>query len=203
MVARTYDIVNCGPRHRFVVLGEHGPVISHNCLQIANGAAYLGGDDNPWEEIHDAKLQALESVVAEAAGAPVLVAYHFKPDRERILRAFPGAIDLATDAGLAAAKSGKGRVWLAHPASLGHGVDGLQEHCTQLCFFGHWWSLEQHDQIIERIGPTRQAQAGHDRAVHVHYLIAVDTVDELVRERQISKATVQDTLRAAMKRKTK
>ena len=173
------------------------------CLQIANGAAYLGGEDNPWEEIHDAKLQALESVVAEAGGAPVLVAYHFKPDRERILRAFPGAIDLATDEGLRAAKAGRGRVWLAHPASLGHGVDGLQEHCAQLCFFGHWWSLEQHDQIIERIGPTRQAQSGFDRAVHVHYLIAVDTVDELVRERQISKATVQDTLRAAMKRKTK
>lgn len=171
------------------------------CLQIANGAAYLGDAENTWEEIHDAKLQALESVVAEAAGAPVLVAYHFKPDRERILRAFPGAIDLATDAGLRAAKAGKGRVWLAHPASLGHGVDGLQEHCTQLCFFGHWWSLEQHDQIIERIGPTRQAQSGFDRAVHVHYLIAVDTVDELVRERQVSKATVQDTLRAAMKRK--
>ena len=171
------------------------------CLQIANGAAYL--EDQQWEEIHDAKLQALESVVAEAGGAPVLVAYHFKPDRERILRAFPGAIDLATDEGLRAAKAGRGRVWLAHPASLGHGVDGLQEHCTQLCFFGHWWSLEQHDQIVERIGPTRQAQSGHDRAVHVHYLIAVDTVDELVRERQISKATVQDTLRAAMKRKTK
>ena len=173
------------------------------CLQIANGAAYLGGEDNPWEEIHDAKLQALESVVAEAGGAPVLVAYHFKPDRERILRAFPRAIDLSTDEGLRMAKRGEGLVWLAHPASLGHGVDGLQEHCTQLCFFGHWWSLEQHDQIIERIGPTRQAQSGFDRAVHVHYLIAVDTVDELVRERQISKATVQDTLRAAMKRKTK
>lgn len=171
------------------------------CLQIANGAAYL--EDQQWEEIHGAKLDALESVVAEAAGAPVLVAYHFKPDRERILRAFPGAIDLATDEGLRAAKAGRGRVWLAHPASLGHGVDGLQEHCTILCFFGHWWSLEQHDQIIERIGPTRQAQSGFDRAVHVHYLLAVDTVDELVRERQISKATVQDTLRAAMKRKTK
>lgn len=172
------------------------------CLQIANGAAYLGDEENTWEEIHDAKLQALESVVAEAGGAPVLVAYHFKPDRERIMRAFPGSLDLSTDSGLRAAKAGNGRVWLAHPASLGHGVDGLQEHCTQLCFYGHWWSLEQHDQIIERIGPTRQAQSGFDRAVHVHYLIAVDTVDELVRERQVSKASVQNILREAMKRKT-
>lgn len=201
MVARTFDVVNCGPRHRFVVLSNSGPVVSHNCLQIANGAAFVDEDSTAWEEIHDAKLQALESIVEEANGAPVLVAYHFKPDLVRLKRAFKHGIDLSTDEGLARAMKGEGRVWFAHPMSLGHGVDGLQEHCNIIAFFGHWWSLENHDQIIERVGPTRQMQAGKERPVYVHYIIAVDTVDELVRERQVTKRSTQDILLEAMKRK--
>lgn len=174
---------------------------TNKCLQIANGAAYLDGSTEKWEEVHHAKIEALESVIAEAAGAPVLVAYHFKSDLARLLRAFPGALDLGQDADLIRAQRGEGRVWLAHPQSVGHGVDGLQDHCNIVCFFAHTWSLENHDQIIERVGPTRQLQAGLDRPVFVHYLIAVDTVDEIVRERQVSKKSVQDTLREAMKRK--
>lgn len=201
MVARTFDIVNCGPRQRFVVLSNSGPIISHNCLQIANGAAFVDEDSTAWEEIHDAKLQALESIVEEANGAPVLVAYHFKPDLVRLKRAFKHGIDLSTDEGLARAMKGEGRVWFAHPMSLGHGVDGLQEHCNIIAFFGHWWSLENHDQIIERVGPTRQMQAGKERPVYVHYIIAVDTVDEMVRERQVTKRSTQDILLEAMKRK--
>lgn len=171
------------------------------CLQIASGAAYLE-DGKTWEHIHDAKLEALDSIIAEASGAPVLVAYHFKPDRERILRAFPGALDLSDDRQLEEALAGKGKVWLAHPASLGHGVDGLQEHCNQIAFFSHWWSLEEHDQIIERIGPTRQMQAGKNRTVFVHYIIAAGTVDELVRQRQTTKRSTQSILLEAMKRNT-
>ena len=59
------------------------------CLQIANGAAYVGESNTEWKELHDAKTQALESIVEEAAGAPVLVAYHFKSDLARLLKAFP------------------------------------------------------------------------------------------------------------------
>ena len=179
----------------------HAAARTIKCLQIASGAAFLE-DGKTWEAIHDAKLEALESIVEEAAGAPVLVAYHFKPDRERILRAFKGALDLARDDHLDAALRGEGKVWVAHPASLGHGVDGLQEHCNQIAFFSHWWSLEEHDQIIERIGPTRQMQAGKDRPVFVHYIIAAGTVDELVRQRQTTKRSTQSILLEAMKRKT-
>jgi SNF2 family DNA or RNA helicase len=111
-------------------------------------------------------------------------------------------MDLSDDRQLDRAMKGEGRVWLAHPASLGHGVDGLQEHCNIIAFFSHWWSLEEHDQIIERIGPTRQMQAGKNRAVFVYYIIAAGTVDELVRQRQTSKRSTQDILLEAMKRKT-
>ena len=180
----------------------HAAARTVKCLQIASGAAFLE-DGKAWEPIHDAKIEALDSIVEEAAGAPVLVAYHFKPDKERLLRAFKGALDLSREDHLDRAMKGEGRVWLAHPASLGHGVDGLQEHCNIIAFFSHWWSLENHDQIIERVGPTRQMQAGKDRPVFVHYIIAAGTVDELVRQRQTSKRSTQDILLEAMKRKMK
>ena len=66
-------------------------------------------------------------------------------------------------------------------------------------FFSHWWDLEQYQQIIERIGPTRQAQAGHQRAVFLYHIIARDTVDELVMARRESKKEVQDLLLEALK----
>jgi SNF2 family DNA or RNA helicase len=66
-------------------------------------------------------------------------------------------------------------------------------------FFGLWWDLETHEQVIERIGPTRQAQAGHNRPVYVHRIVARGTVDELVLARLQTKASVQSILLDAMK----
>lgn len=175
---------------------------SGKCLQIASGAVYDNEEERTWHEVHNAKIDALESVLEEAAGAPVLVAYHWKHDLARLARAFPGAIDLSTSVGLRRAKAGEGRVWLAHPASLGHGVDGLQEHCNIVAFFSLWWNLEEHDQIIERVGPMRQQQAGKDRPVYIHYLVAADTVDELAMERLDTKRSVQTILLEAMRRRT-
>ena len=175
---------------------------SGKCLQIANGAVYDNEENKAWHEVHGAKLDALESVVEESGGAPVLVAYNFRHDLERLQRAFPGGIDLSTSAGLRRAKGGEGRVWFAHPASLGHGVDGLQEHCNIVAFFSLNWNLEEHDQIIERVGPMRQQQAGKKRAVYVHYILATGTVDELVLDRLTNKRSVQQIMLDAMKRNT-
>lgn len=183
---------------------------SMKCLQLANGAIYLDpaveSDEQAgareWREVHDAKLQALDDIVEEAAGAPVLVAYHFKSDLIRLQAAFPHGIDISTLRGLQAAQRGEGRVWFAHPASLGHGIDGLQDHCNIIAFFGLNWNLENYLQIIERIGPVRQMQAGLERPVFIYRIVAHDTVDELVIERIASKRNVQDILLTAMKRRT-
>lgn len=170
------------------------------CLQIANGAAYVGDGGKEWAEVHDAKIQALEEVVEEASGMPVLVAYQFKSDLARLQAAFGNsAITLNSADSIRRAQQGEGKVWLGHPASMGHGVDGLQNHCNQLCFFGHDWNLENRLQIIERVGPTRQMQAGKDRPMFIHNLIARDTVDEMVIERVNTKREVQDILLDAMK----
>ena len=172
------------------------------CLQIANGAAYVGEGNTEWIDLHDVKLQALEEVVEEAAGMPVLVAYHFKSDKARLLAAYgKDAIALDSTEGLRRAQRGEGKVWLGHPASMGHGVDGLQELSNIMCFFGHWWNLEERLQIIERVGPTRQMQSGKDRPMFIHNIIARGTVDEGVIERVNTKRAVQDILLEAMKRK--
>lgn len=171
------------------------------CLQLANGAIYTDETCSAFHEIHDAKLQALEEIVEEAAGMPVLVAYHFQSDLARLQRAFPKGRALDKDpATIRDWNAGKIPLLFAHPASAGHGLN-LQDGGNILAMFGHWWNLEEFQQIVERIGPTRQAQAGHDRPVFIHHIVAADTVDELVLARRESKREVQDLLLDAMKKR--
>lgn len=178
---------------------------TQKCLQLANGAAYIGEatdkGERKWVPVHDAKLEALDSCVSEANGMPMLVSYEFKSDLARILKAFPKAVNLSTDEGMAKFRAGKSPMGLAHPASLGHGVDGLQDVTNIITFFGHNWNLELYDQIIGRIGPLRQMQSGHKRLVHVNHIIARGTVDEMVMARRDTKRSVQDILLEAMKRR--
>lgn len=171
------------------------------CLQLAAGAAYVEGSNEKWEEVHDEKLQALESIVEEAAGAPVLVAYHFRSDLVRIQKRFPQARVLdAKPETIRDWNAGRIQLLLAHPASAGHGLN-LADGGNILVFFSSWWALEEHLQIIERIGPVRQFQAGHNRPVFIHHIVARRTVDEDVMERIATKREVQDILLAALKRR--
>ncbi len=168
------------------------------CLQAANGALYTD-DKGTWKELHDAKLDALASVVEEAAGNPILVAYQWKSDLARLQRAFPQGRALDTDPRtIEAWNLGRIPLLFVHPQSAGHGLN-LQDGGNILVFFGLWWDLETHEQVIERIGPTRQAQAGHNRPVYVHRIVARGTVDELVLARLQTKASVQSILLDAMK----
>lgn len=209
---RQYDDME---RKMFLAINGHtaeapnSAVKTMKCLQLANGAIYcdpdVEDDENPrsekWEEVHDVKLQALDSVVEEANGAPVLVAYHFKSDLSRLLAAFPdGRAFDANPQTLRDWNAGAIPVCFIHPASGGHGLN-LQDGGNILVFFGHNWNLEEFLQVIERIGPTRQMQAGHDRPVYIHHIVARDTVDEIVMARRESKRAVQDLLIEACKRK--
>lgn len=169
------------------------------CLQLANGAVYTD-EHGAWEEIHDAKLDALESVIEEANGMPVLVAYHFKSDLARLQKRFRQGRALDADPKtIKAWNAGKIPVLFAHPASAGHGLN-LQDGGNILAFFSLNWNLEERLQIIERIGPARQAQAGHDRPVFIHNIIAKDTIDELVLARVEGKREVVDLIMEAMRK---
>lgn len=178
-------------------------------LQLSSGAVYvdpLVQDDNhpkakDWKEVHDIKLQALEEVIEEAGGMPVMVAYHFKSDLVRLLKAFPKGRALDKDPQtIKDWNAGRIPVLFAHPQSAGHGLS-LQHGGNILVFFSHNWNLEDRLQIAERIGPVRQKQSGYDRPVFIHNIIARDTVDELVIARVETKREVQDLLLEAMKRR--
>jgi hypothetical protein len=173
--------------------------LTNKCLQFANGAVYTKAPE--WKAVHDAKLEALESVVNEAAGDSLLVAYAFVSDKARILGKFKDAVDISTKDGMKAFRAGHKRIGVAHPASMGHGIDGLQDVTNRLVYFGHDWNLELRQQILERIGPMRQKQSGHNRPVWVTSIVADETLDDDVLERHESKRKVQDVLMDAMNRR--
>lgn len=182
----------------------HAAAKSQKLLQIASGSVFLTDDDgnqlSTWEHVHDEKIDALRSIVEEAAGMPVLVSYTFTHERDRILKAFPGAKHLdGKQKTIDDWNAGKIPILVAHPKSAGHGLN-LQHGGNILVFFGHWWALGLYLQIIERIGPVRQLQSGYDRPVFVHHIVARGTVDELVMASISSKRGVLETLMEAMKR---
>lgn len=193
-------------RELFASLGDLGNIevfnsasLTNKCLQLANGAVYT--DYPNWVTIHDEKIEAIRSILGEAGGNPVLLAYSFKSDLARIKTAFPGAVELSTPAGMKAFRAGDAPIGLAHPKSMGHGIDGLQNVTNILVRYGHDWNLGERMQMLERIGPMRQLQAGLDRPVFVYDIVATDTVDCDVIEAHAAKRSVQDSLLLAMKRR--
>lgn len=203
MARRVYDAME---KELFTVLNDEGveaanaAVRTQKCLQLANGALYIDDAGN-WEAAHDAKLDALESIIEEANGAPVLVAYNFKHDLERLRRRFPKGRVLDADPDtIRDWNAGRISILFAHPASAGHGLN-LADGGNILAFFGVDWNLENDMQIIERIGPMRQKQAGHNRPVFVYRILARNTVDDMVMERLQSKKSIQEVLLAAMEKR--
>lgn len=174
--------------------------LTGKCMQFANGAVYTKAPE--WVAVHDMKLQALESIVNESGGKQLLVSYNFVSDRERILKRFPQSVDISKPAGFKAWMAGDKQMGVAHPASMGHGLDGMQEKCWTAVYFGYTWKADDHDQILERIGPMRQFQSGFkDRIVDIYRIVCEDTLDEDCLARHASKCSVQDALKAAMTRR--
>jgi hypothetical protein len=165
---------------------------TNKLLQLASGAVYLNREKD-WEEVHTAKLEALDSVMEEAAGEPVIVTYHFKPDLGRLLATFPDARQLKTKKDEEDWNAGRIPMLLLHPASAGHGLN-LQYGGHILADFTINWNLENDQQVIERIGPTRQMQAGLTRPTIRHRLMAEGSIDHYVLSVLQGKATTQDAL---------
>lgn len=174
---------------------------SQKLLQFTSGAVYPEAGSKDFVEIHDAKIQALESVIEEAAGASVLVAYHFQSSLHRLQRAFPkGRVFDADPRTLREWNAGRISPLFIHPQSAGHGLN-MQDGGAILADFDLDWNLEHYEQVIERIGPMRQKQSGHNRPVFRHRIIARDTIDQDVVDRLENKGTIQSALLKAMQRR--
>lgn len=169
--------------------------LSNKLLQFANGAIY--DEDKNVYPIHDIKLEALEEIVEEACGKPVLVAWTYQFDRDRIMRYLskyrPRELKTAKD--IQDWNAGKVQLMLAHPASAGHGLN-LQAGGNIIVWFGLTWSLELYQQFNARL--YRQ---GQKQGVIIHHLYMAQTHDEDVILALKNKDKVQMSLMNSIKAK--
>lgn len=164
--------------------------LSNKLLQMANGAVYA--DDGSVVNIHDRKLDALEDIIEASNGKPVLIAYWYKHDLERILQRFP-AEKLDSSDSIKRWNDGEIQLAVIHPASAGHGLN-LQAGGSTLVWFGLTWSLELYQQTNARL--WRQGQKD---TVVIHHIITKGTIDEQVMKALRLKDKIQTALIDAVK----
>ena len=177
------------------ITAANAAALSGKLCQLANGAIY--DDDKRAVQIHDHKIDALEDIIESMNGRPMLVAYWFKHDCDRIAERLselkvPFA-KLDTDESIEKWNRGEIPVALIHPASAGHGLN-LQSGGSTLVWFGITWSLELYQQTVARL--WRQ---GQKQTVVVQHIIAKNTIDENIMAALEKKEHTQSALIDAVK----
>lgn len=169
--------------------------LSNKLLQFANGAVY--DEDRAVHEIHDIKLEALKEIIENSNGQPVLVAWTYQFDRDRIMSALKKfkPRQLKDNKDISDWNAGKIQVLLAHPASAGHGLN-LQAGGSIIVWYGQTWSLELYQQFNARL--YRQ---GQQNRVIIHHLILEGTHDEDVIKALKMKDKKQNALMDSIKAK--
>lgn len=171
--------------------------LSSKLSQMANGAIY--DDDGNIYSVHEKKLDALEDIIEAANGKPLLVAYWFKHDLDRICERLNKLhipfSRLDTTESIKRWNCGEIPVALIHPASAGHGLN-LQSGGSTLVWFGLTWSLELYQQTVARL--WRQGQTA--QMVVVQHLISKDTIDERImmalKKKELSQNSLIDAVKA-------
>lgn len=177
--------------------------LTNVCLQFSNGAVYPVAGMPLWEPVHDLKLDALEELIDEANGQPILCAYAYRSDAERIMKRFTDLrpINLtecksesALNDAMARWATGDCQLMIGHPASMGHGIDGLQRMGHIVVWYGLTWSLDLYDQMNARL--RRQGQGV---PVICHRILTRDTLDQAQALALRDKDQTQQSLRRAVK----
>lgn len=164
--------------------------LSNKLIQLANGSIY--DDDKKFYVVHNKKLDKLEEIIESANGKPVLVAYWFKADKERIEKRFK-VREIKTADDIKQWNMGMINLALIHPASAGHGLN-LQSGGSTLVWFSLTWSLELYQQTNARL--YRQGQKD---TVVIHHLITKNTIDEDIMKSLKRKDKTQEALMKAVK----
>ena len=169
--------------------------LSNKLLQFANGAMY--DENRNVVPVHDLKLEALKEIVEAADGKPVLVAWTYQFDRDRIMSYFRSLAprELKTAQDINDWNAGKVQLMLAHPASAGHGIN-LQAGGSIIVWYGLTWSLELYQQFNARL--YRQ---GQKQRTIIHHIVASGTEDENVVKALRSKDKTQNNLMNSIKAK--
>jgi SNF2 family DNA or RNA helicase len=177
--------------------------LTNKCLQFSNGAMYPIAGMPLWEPVHDLKLEALEEIIDEAQGSPILCSYAYRSDAARIMEKFKhldpiNLTECKSESSLNNAmhrwKTGDCALMIGHPASMGHGIDGLQNNGHILVWYGLNWSLDLYEQFNARV--RRQGQGA---PVICHRIMCQNTLDQAQALALDDKATTQAGLRNAIK----
>jgi len=193
-----------------VISAANAAAASTKCRQIANGAVYIdddlaakvAGKNREALVVHDAKIEALKELVEDLQGEPLLVAYEFNHDLERLRQAFPGVPYIGSGVNEKQAKKiesdwnlGLLPLLFGHPASMGHGLNFQKSNAQHVAWFGMFWDLELYEQFIKRV----RRQGNKALRVFVHHFMARDTIDETIYHVQRAKAKTQNALLEALK----
>ena len=168
-------------------------VLVGKLLQFANGSMYR--EDKTAFKIHDRKMAVLESIVEEAGGRPILVAYSFKFDKDAIKKKFPWARifgDSKND--MRDWNAGKIKMLIVHPASAGHGLN-FQKASNIAVWYGLTWSLELYRQFIKRLHRSGQKA---DK-VFLHRILTKGTADYTVVDVLETRGATQDQITDAVR----
>lgn len=174
------------------ITATNAAAVMGKLLQMTGGASY--NDDGGFSVFHSEKIRALQDII-DTAGSPVLVFYGYRHERERLLEAMAklDPRELQSEDDISDWNSGKIRILIAHPASVGYGLN-LQAGGHVIVWYSLPWSLELYQQANARL--HRQGQT---KAVVINHLIAVGTVDEQVISSLQKKDTGQAALMAALR----
>lgn len=173
------------------ITASNAASLSNKLCQLSNGAIY--DDEQNIVEIHGRKLDALEDIIESMNGKPLLVAYWYRHDLERIKSRF-SVHEIKTSEDISDWNDGKIPVALIHPASAGHGLN-LQNGGSTLVWFGLTWSLELYQQTNARL--YRQ---GQKNTVVIQHIITKGTIDEQIlkalQKKNKTQADLIDAVRA-------
>lgn len=173
------------------ITASNAASLSNKLCQLSNGAIY--DDEQNIVEIHDRKLETLEDIIESMNGKPLLIAYWYRHDLERIKSRF-SVREIKTSEDISDWNDGKIPVALIHPASAGHGLN-LQNGGSTLVWFGLTWSLELDQQTNARL--YRQ---GQKNAVVIQHIITKGTIDEQIlkalQKKNKTQADLIDAVRA-------
>lgn len=181
-----------------VIEAVNNGVLTGKLLQYANGSLYR--EDGSAFKVHDKKLDVLESIVEEAAGRPILVAYSFKFDKDAIKKRFPWCRVFGDNPNdMRDWNAGKIRMLVTHPASAGHGLN-FQKASNIAVWYGLTWSLELYRQFIKRLHRSGQKA---DK-VFLHRILTVGTGDydvlDVLKDRGATQDQITDRVRVRLER---
>lgn len=153
------------------ITAANAAVLTGKLLQFSNGAIYDA--ERNWHKVHDEKLKALDDIIDVNEGKPILLLYSFKHDYERIVKRYKHLkpSNLKTTAERKRWNEGKIKLAVAHPKSMGHGLN-LQAGGNIIVWFGLPWSLELYEQANARL-----LRLGQIHPVIVHHLLCKGTAD--------------------------